>query len=499
MTAGTSFGNFRIVKTGSGANITDFRFKLDFNMTGPRTATRALSGTISSARVVTFDAPNYRYELMGSSIHLCRTSACSPAGTFSLILPAPQLTPLDSQIIYGQMSPIEPYRLVVQSTGYGPGSSMKRLEAVMQRNFFNDLGASSAISMIGPGANLIFDPGTSHQMDILGGSVPSVGVLDLTGLQTVNGAHTNGTLTPPPAVLNPSELPDWQQSSAAMDALIRQLRQTAQNSGRYFNGGPSAQQGWGDFTSGTGITFCEGSCGMGGNTSGGGILVITGTFTTSGNPKFKGLILAVGPYVNSSNQGGISRSGGGNEVFTGNIVIAPYDPNNLSAGFQCPRYEQNGGPGDTIYSDIDVNNAFGGSLPSPISCLAWRKNRSARSAKFGWASSHLFCGIKTEQVKITFKVISGVCPSRVPKILVQMLCLFIMRFFVLAIFAVSILVSSAFSQTGSLAVDGERHLTNIKQLTFGGENAEAYFSFDGKQLIFQSKRDGHAAAIRSIR
>ena len=32
----------------------------------------------------------------------------------------------------------------------------------------------------------------------------------------------------------------------------------------------------------------------------------------------------------------------------------------------------------------------------------------------------------------------------------------------------------------------ERHLRNIKQLTFGGENAEAYFSFDGKKLTFQS-------------
>ena len=37
---------------------------------------------------------------------------------------------------------------------------------------------------------------------------------------------------------------------------------------------------------------------------------------------------------------------------------------------------------------------------------------------------------------------------------------------------------------------GERHLTNIRQLTFGGENAEAYFSRDGKRLIFQSTRDG---------
>ncbi len=34
----------------------------------------------------------------------------------------------------------------------------------------------------------------------------------------------------------------------------------------------------------------------------------------------------------------------------------------------------------------------------------------------------------------------------------------------------------------------EKHLRNIRQLTNGGENAEAYFSGDSKQLIFQSKR-----------
>jgi len=51
------------------------------------------------------------------------------------------------------------------------------------------------------------------------------------------------------------------------------------------------------------------------------------------------------------------------------------------------------------------------------------------------------------------------------------------------------LVTGAFAQSSPLWVSGERHLSNIKQLTFGGENAEAYFSFDGKQLVFQSKRD----------
>jgi len=37
---------------------------------------------------------------------------------------------------------------------------------------------------------------------------------------------------------------------------------------------------------------------------------------------------------------------------------------------------------------------------------------------------------------------------------------------------------------------GERHLRNVRQLTDGGENAEAYFSADGQWLTFQSTRDG---------
>ena len=40
-------------------------------------------------------------------------------------------------------------------------------------------------------------------------------------------------------------------------------------------------------------------------------------------------------------------------------------------------------------------------------------------------------------------------------------------------------------QNSSLAFPGERHLHNVRQLTFGGQNAEAYFSADDKFLIFQ--------------
>src|SRR5205814_9507005 len=45
------------------------------------------------------------------------------------------------------------------------------------------------------------------------------------------------------------------------------------------------------------------------------------------------------------------------------------------------------------------------------------------------------------------------------------------------------------TQSSDLALPQEKHLRNIKQLSFGGENAEAYFSPDGKKLIFQSTRE----------
>ncbi|HKR10449.1 MAG TPA: hypothetical protein VJT15_00210 [Pyrinomonadaceae bacterium] len=61
------------------------------------------------------------------------------------------------------------------------------------------------------------------------------------------------------------------------------------------------------------------------------------------------------------------------------------------------------------------------------------------------------------------------------------------------LFVLALLISAPLAQTNNspnnLLLPNEKHLRNIKQLTFGGENAEAYFSADGKQLIFQSTRD----------
>jgi Tol biopolymer transport system component len=58
---------------------------------------------------------------------------------------------------------------------------------------------------------------------------------------------------------------------------------------------------------------------------------------------------------------------------------------------------------------------------------------------------------------------------------------------VVAVLALSPVYSA---QQGFITMDPkETHLRNVRQLTFAGENAEAYWSSDGKQIIFQSTRE----------
>lgn len=68
------------------------------------------------------------------------------------------------------------------------------------------------------------------------------------------------------------------------------------------------------------------------------------------------------------------------------------------------------------------------------------------------------------------------------------------------IFLLSVFIFYGYENSGSLSLTGksdslilenEKHFKNLKQLTFGGENAECYFSFDGKKFSFQTTRDGY--------
>lgn len=54
------------------------------------------------------------------------------------------------------------------------------------------------------------------------------------------------------------------------------------------------------------------------------------------------------------------------------------------------------------------------------------------------------------------------------------------------------------AQKDTIAYPQEKHLTNIHQLTFGGDNAEAYWSFKGDKLSFQSNYSGFGASCDQI-
>ncbi|MCW8806430.1 MAG: hypothetical protein OQK56_08230, partial [Ignavibacteriaceae bacterium] len=64
-----------------------------------------------------------------------------------------------------------------------------------------------------------------------------------------------------------------------------------------------------------------------------------------------------------------------------------------------------------------------------------------------------------------------------------------MKKYIPSLFLFSILTllsDSSFAQNEEYKFEGENHLNNIRMLTHGGENAEAYLSFDETKLIYQS-------------
>lgn len=52
--------------------------------------------------------------------------------------------------------------------------------------------------------------------------------------------------------------------------------------------------------------------------------------------------------------------------------------------------------------------------------------------------------------------------------------------------------------TDTLRYEEEKHLANVTQLTFGGDNAEAYWSFDQSKLIFQATNESWKAHCDQI-
>lgn len=353
--ANVALGKFKVVRTGTGAQIIDaLRFQIAYTMSSPHPAARYIRGTIRQVALnapATIEIDSDLFFLMGSEISMTSTTSSSSNHTQWLNLPtgaAPAYSNLTANV-----TPAEPLRLLVKSTGYGPRGARKQLEAIVQKNFFNDLAAPAALTLVGPSGGFVFEPGSSNNVTYSGedqvsnAAIPSIGVINSTNLQTVLRSDIK-TIPDPPAADVTLEVPEWLSSSYNLDATVRSLRSVAKSSGRYYAAGVTPPN-FGTLD-GTGITFVDGDVRLSGD--GGGILVCTGNLTLDGRVNFKGLIVVTG-------SGGLDRNGGGNGTLAGNTVIAPYNPANLAAGFSGPKYDIRGGGTSSLeYNSHSVANGL---------------------------------------------------------------------------------------------------------------------------------------------
>jgi len=412
------FGKFVISYVGNGATIPRTRFAINVNFTDPYVATKVIRGYIEAGTIgptstawILYDSPVS--VVIGSTVTMSPLPGCSApqCGVYDPtppdLLPLPwnyyrigyKITPMyppgpialaDTRVIASITAP-EPIRLVIRSTGYGPQGAVKELETVVQKNYFNGLGAPSPLTLIGPPCTpvgscvptippvdplppaMIFNPGTSTGTIYSGKDVnlkaflPPVGLTDDLNLNRVNYAVNHG----PPNRYNGQvwgvvsnirdELPPWLQSPRKLDNTLQLLKASAIASGKYYGPGvtpPSPGGGrYGDFATATGITYIDGPLSF--SQEGGGILIVTDTLTFQGGFSFNGLIVVTGP-------GGIRRTGGGQGSLQGNMIVAPYNAAGLTClannttCFLAPEYDIGGGGGsEIVYNSNNVANGLG--------------------------------------------------------------------------------------------------------------------------------------------
>lgn len=362
-------GTINITKNGNGGNFPNggIRFAVDYGITAPRSGATSISGNMTKPNgngggsdTITLSFTSSVSTTLGSIVTLCAASTGSCPTTLTLVRDMSSSSSATIPI-YMTTTAVEPYRLKVLSTGYGPNKAKKQLEAVIQANLLNDETAPSAFTLQGPVSTTSFQPGSSGAFSILGEdgviSQPSIGVINQTSLNNVNASITNpnSTISPPPAIV--SSIPSWLSTPQKLDEFVNYHRIAALNSNprRYFSTS-NQPTNYGDNTTGTGLTFCDGNCTAGGGTSGGGVLIVTGTFQTNGLFNFKGLIIITGP-------GGFIRSGNGGGTIQGSVVLAPYNQGSLNANvFDLPpTYNSSGSGNSTVDSDaVSISQAFNG-------------------------------------------------------------------------------------------------------------------------------------------
>jgi hypothetical protein len=238
-----------------------------------------------------------------------------------------------------------PKRIHIQSTGFGPNGSVKRMEMIVQKTFFDfEPDAMLLIRSAESGAPATFNIGdssakfyTGRDQTVGGTNLPTLGVTSGTDVGVVNDAISKGATVEAQqlSLVGAADLPSWLVTADAARAFLNDMQLVARSMGRYFT---SFSGNSGSNTS-PAFTFVNGNATLEG---GAGIIIVTGNLTLNGNTKFNGIILVLG-------EGNIIRDGGGNGVVLGSIYIAkfarswPSNENGLSHPFLAPTISIGGG------------------------------------------------------------------------------------------------------------------------------------------------------------
>jgi len=215
-----------------------------------------------------------------------------------------------------------PKRIQVQSTGYGPKGSVKRMEMVVQKVTFDfdpDAMLLTRSSDDGSLANMTFDIGSSaskfysgHDNATSGTNLPTFGTTSIGDLAVANEAITKGATVEEVKTyqVDVGELPSWLQNADAARDFLNYMQIVARSMGRYYTSlsGPAGS------TSSTAFTFVNGNMTL---QSGAGLLIVTGDLTLDGGAEFNGVILVLG-------NGKVTRNGGGNGTILGSIYVAKF-------------------------------------------------------------------------------------------------------------------------------------------------------------------------------
>jgi hypothetical protein len=215
-----------------------------------------------------------------------------------------------------------PKRIQVQSTGYGPKGSIKRMEMVVQKVSFDfepDAMLLARSSDDGSLASMSFDIGTSaaklysgHDNAAASPNLPTFGVTSLGDLAVANDAITKGATVEPVKTyqVDIADLPSWLQTADAAREFLNYMQIVARSMGRYY----TSLSGMAGSTSSPAYTFVNGDVTLDG---GGGLLIVTGNLTLNGNGVFNGVILVLG-------EGRVIRDGGGNGTVLGSLYVARF-------------------------------------------------------------------------------------------------------------------------------------------------------------------------------